>query len=110
MVEHLYFFINYPRDKEENPKEIYFEKKSIRPECIFTECDYENKRYNYKKIFKFKSSEKEKYKLEFVNGEDRYIISFHSQKNTFIYDVTLEKGLNIIAPKRKIAQNKIEYK
>ena len=110
MAEYLYFFINYPRDKEENPKEIYFEKKSINPECIFTEYEFENKKYNYKKIFKFKSSEKEKYKLEFVNGEDRYIISFPCHKNTFIYDVTLEKGLNIIAPKRKNSQNRIEYK
>lgn len=75
-----------------------------------TICDYENKKYNYKKIFKFKSSQKQKYKLEFVNEEDKYIISFPSQNNTFIYDVTFEKGLNIIAPKRKIAQNRIEYK
>ena len=75
-----------------------------------TICDYENKKYNYKKIFKFKSSQKQKYKLKFVNEEDKYIISFPSQNNTFIYDVTFEKGLNIIAPKRKIAQNRIEYK
>ena len=110
MTKELYFFINYPRDKEENPKEIYFEKKSIKPKCIFIKCDYENKKYNYKKIFKFESSAAEKYRFEFVNGEDRYVISFPCQKNTFIYDVTLEKGLNIIPVKRKIGQNRLDYK
>lgn len=110
MTKELYFLINYPRDKEENPKEIYFEKKSIKPKCIFMKCDYENKKYNYKKIFKFESSAAEKYRLEFVNGEDRYVISFPCQKNTFIYDVTLEKGLNIIPVKRKIGQNPLDYK
>ena len=32
------------------------------------------------------------------------------QKNTFIYDITLEKGLNIIPVKRKIGQNPLDYK
>ena len=45
-----------------------------------------------------------------MNGEDKYIISFPNQKSTIIYDVTLEKGLKIIAPKRKIAQNRLEYR
>ena len=111
MPKEIYFFINYPRDNLENQKEIYFEKKSIKPKCIFEKYDYENKKYNYKKIFKFESSEQDKYRLEFVNGEDRYYISFHCEKqNSFVYEVTLEKGLNILPVKRKISQNRIEYK
>ncbi len=50
MAKNIYFIINYPRDFEENEKDIYFEKKSIKPKCIFTKCDYDNKKYNYKKI------------------------------------------------------------
>ena len=110
MAKNIYFIINYPRDFEENEKDIYFEKKSIKPKCIFTKCDYDNKKYNYKKIFMFESKQEEKYKIEFVNKEDRYTISFFPKENTFIYDVILEKGLSIISVKRKISQNRIEYK
>ena len=45
-----------------------------------------------------------------MNKEDRYTISFFPKENTFIYDVILEKGLSIISVKRKISQNRIEYK
>ena len=76
----------------------------------FTKCDYDNKKYNYKKIFMFESKQEEKYKIEFVNKEDRYTISFFPKENTFIYDVILEKGVSIISVKRKISQNRIEYK
>ena len=75
MTEYLYFFINYPRDKEEIPKKYIYWKKSIKLECIFTEYEYENKNL-FTKRFLNSNHLKEKYKIEFVNGQDRYIISF----------------------------------
>ena len=73
-------------------------------------CSYKEK-FNYKKVFKFESTQEEKYKLEFsINKEDRYIISFNAKNKTFIYDVTLEKGLNIIKYKTKISQNRMDYR
>ena len=53
MTKEIYFIITYPRDSEENEKDIYFEKKSIKPKCIFVQCDALKKKYVYKKIFKF---------------------------------------------------------
>lgn len=111
MTNEIYFIINYPRDSEENEKNIYFEKKGIKPKCIFVQCVPTKKKFNYKKVFKFESTQEEKYKLEFsINKEDRYIISFNAKNKTFIYDVTLEKGLNIIKYKTKISQNRMDYR
>lgn len=110
MTNEIYFIINYPRDSEENKKDIYFDKKSIKPKCIFVQCIPTKKKYNYKKVFKFESIHEERYKLEFYNKEDRYIISFNAKDKTFIYDVTLEKGLNIIKYKTKISQTRMDYR
>ena len=111
MTNEIYFIINYPRDSEENEKNIYFEKKGIKPKCIFVQCVPTKKKFNYKKVFKFESTQEERYKLEFsINKEDRYIISFNAKNKTFIYDVTLEKGLNIINYKTKISQNRMDYR
>ena len=110
MTKEIYFIITYPRDSEENKKDIYFEKKSIKPKCIFVQCDALKKKYVYKKIFKFESTQEEKYKIVFINKEDKYTISFNAENNFFIYNVTLEKGLNIIDYTTKISQNRIGYK
>ena len=113
MVEYMYFFIYYSRKVKENPSDVHFtepEKKSEKPECFYSEDEYKNKKYYYKKIFKTKSSGKQKNKFAFIIGEDKYEISFDSQGSKFIYDVTLEYGLRIIKVRRKIPQNKIEYK
>ena len=74
MTNEIYFIINYPRDSEENEKDIYFEKNNIKPKCIFFQCIPTKKKYNYKKVFKFEATGEEKYKLIFFNKEDRYII------------------------------------
>jgi hypothetical protein len=74
MTKEIYFIITYPRDSEENEKDIYFEKKSIKPKCIFVQCDALKKKYVYKKIFKFESTHEEKYKIVFINNEDKYTI------------------------------------
>ena len=47
MTKEIYFIITYPRDSEENEKDIYFEKKSIKPKCIFVQCDALKKKYVY---------------------------------------------------------------
>ena len=110
MINEIYFIINYPRDSEENEKDIYFEKNNIKPKCIFFQCIPTKKKYNYKKVFKFEATGEEKYKIIFFNKEDRYIISFNAKNKKFIYDVTLEKGLNIIQYKTKISQNRMNYR
>jgi hypothetical protein len=51
----LYFFIFYPRPKKEDKNRIKFfipENKKDRPKCIYTEENYENNNYYYKKICK----------------------------------------------------------
>ena len=117
MDDLIYFFIFYPRNEKENVNDIEFviqENKSERPECIYSNEKYENKRYYYKKIFKFKKS-KEKgkkgndYYFEFEIDEDKYTISFNSKGNTFIFEVTLEVGKIIIPIRRKVNQNDIDY-
>jgi hypothetical protein len=48
--------------------------------------------------------------LEFILKDDIYIISFEADKSTFIYEVNLISGKIILDIRRKIPQNKIEYK
>ena len=96
MASSLFFFISYPRQKRDNIDDIVFiVPNNQNPECIFTEEFYQNQIYFYKKIYKVtKSNEKGKknnnYYFEFELGDDKYIISFDSKGNTFIYNVVLE--------------------
>ena len=121
MDKSLYFFIYYPRTQKEIESDINFivpEKKSECPECIYSKETYDGKDnkkyYNYKKIYKITKSTKKgkdanKYHFEFQIEDDKYVISFDSGENTFIYDVNLEVGKTIIHIRRKINQNIIEY-
>ena len=119
METSLYFFISYERLKKDNDNDndIVFvvpENNNQKLECVFTDEIYDNQKYNYKKIFKVnksieKGKKKNNYYFEFEIGENKYIISFNSKGNTFIYDVLLEMGQKIIDIRRKINQNKIEY-
>ena len=116
MEEYLYFFISYPRNKQENSSDINFKTTDDKkkPECITLEEIYENGMYYYKKIFminkaKSKGKKPVNYHFEFIIGEDKYIISFENKDNTFIYDVVLEVGKKIIDIRTKIDQTKIEY-
>ena len=55
MASFIYFFISYPRTKKDNPSDLFFiipENSNAKPECIYTDENYENKIYYYKKIFK----------------------------------------------------------
>ena len=113
MEEFLYFFIAYPRFQEENPNNIYFRnprKKEDNPELYYSDHEKINKTYHYKKIFKAKIHKSSKYEFSFLIGDDKYEITFDSGGDKFIYDVSLEYGLKIINVRRKIPQNKIEYK
>ena len=117
MNSFLYFFISYPKNKQENISDIKFvvpEKKEQIPECIYSEENYNNKSYYYKKIFKVnKSAAKGKkainYYFEFETGEYKYIISFDSKGSTFVYDTTLEVEKRRIEIRRKVNQNLVEY-
>ena len=109
MQKLLYFFISYPRKKRDNANDIVFvvpENKNQKPECIYTDENYDNQIYYYKKIFKV--NKLKKYYFEFEIGDDKYIISFDSKEYIFVYDVTLEMGKKIIDIRRKINKN-IEY-
>ena len=48
--------------------------------------------------------------MEFILKDDIYIILFEADKTTFIYQVNLISGKIILDIKRKILQNRIEYK
>ena len=111
----MYFFLYYTSTIRENQSDVEFTEPQNRnqtPECIYLEeAESKNKRYCYYKIFKCKPSENsQNYKFAFIIGEDKYEISFDSQGSKFIYDVNLEYGLKIIKVRKKIPQNKIEYK
>ena len=119
MSENIYFFIHYPRAQREEDKSIIFQKpkeKNKEPKCIYTDDKYivENNIYHYNKIFQVSKSnakgKKNKYDLEFILKDDIYIISFEADKSTFIYEVNLISGKIILDIRRKIPQNKIEYK
>ena len=119
MSENIYFFIHYPRAQREKDNSIIFQKpkeKNKQPICIYTDDKYivENNIYHYNKIFQVSKSnakgKKNKYDLEFILKDDIYIISFEADKSTFIYEVNLISGKIILDIRRKIPQNKIEYK
>ena len=118
MINSLYFFVSYTSTKKENEKDIKFvvpENSSQKPECIYTEDVYKNQTFYYEKIFKVNNKSKEKgkkannYYFNFEINDDKYIISFDSKGNTFVYDVILEKGKKALDIRRKINQNNIEY-
>ena len=113
----LYFRITYPRKKKENTNDINFivpEKDELKPKCIYLEEQFENQIFYYNKIFKAKKSigkgkKIKNFYFEFETNDEKYIISFDSKGNNFIYDVNLEVGKRIIDIRRKINQNKEYY-
>ena len=119
--QYLYFFVYYPRTQIEKSNDIILtlpDNKKEKPEWIYSKPTFDSddsKKYiYYKKIFKIAKSktvgkETEKYYFEFVIGDDRYIITFNSQKKKFIYDISLEKGKRILDITKNIDQNQIEY-
>ena len=110
----IYFFISYQRKEKENANDIEFivhEKKNQIPSCIYKEESYKNQLYNYNKVFKVKSNEKNNnnYHFEFKINDDKYTILFDSKGSTFIYEVTLEMEEKVNHNKIEINQNIMEY-
>jgi len=59
MTTSLYFFITYQRSKRDYDNDIVFvvpENNNQKPECIYTDENYENQQYYYKKVFKINKS------------------------------------------------------
>ena len=115
-MDFIYFFISYPRKEREKDEDIDFvvpDNDEEKPECVYSDDNYENGIHNYRKIFKAinKSKEKEtKYYFEFEIDDTKYIIYFNAPKDTyFIYDVYLESGKSDITIRRKINQNQLGY-
>lgn len=120
----IYFIISYQRKQKENSDDFNFllsDKENNKPIIIYiNELEEENKTYFYKKVFKFfikqkKKSENSQKSINIYNqiftfkiNEDKYILSFDTKGNSFIYDVDLKmenKNLNEII---SIDQNIIE--
>ena len=84
----LYFLIFYPRTKKEDKNGIKFfvpENKKDRPKCIYTEENYENNNYYYKKICKApKSAVAKNEKLKKSNNNIREMGRF-SPLESFLY-------------------------
>ena len=119
MSENIYFFIQYTRAQSEEDSSIIFKKpkeKNKQPKIIDGDVNYivEDNVYQYYKIFQVSKSnakgKRNKYDLEFILKDDIYIISFNADNSTFIYDVNLIYGRIILDIRRKIPQNRIEYK
>ena len=107
----IYFLIFYPSEKKEKEDELDFSESEIKPKIIYTsETKRENGKYFYKKVFKIKETSS-KISLNFNLNQDNYIISFSIKENSFVYDVTLEKGNKYLPniAKENIDQNTIEY-
>lgn len=93
----IYFIISYTLDKKEDPKEIAFSKEcDATPQTLLTkEIDTSNKKYAYKKVFKYRNiGGKKNVELVYFYGEelDKYIITLEIKDKTFIYDVDLKIG------------------
>ena len=120
----IYFIISYQRKQKENSDDFNFllsDKENNKPIIIYiNELEEENKTYFYKKVFKFFIKQKNKSEnsqksiniynqiFTFKINEDKYILSFDTKGNSFIYDVDLKmenKNLNEII---SIDQNIIE--
>ena len=119
MSTFIYFFIYYQRTQKEDESNFYFiapEDENLQPKCINSDYSYddENNLHNYYKIFKVpKASGKGKKcscVYEFEISDDTYIITFEANKSTFIYEVDLVYGRKILDIRRRIPQNKVEYK
>ena len=119
MSEYIYFFIYYTRVQKEDEDNSYFispEDENKQPKCILTDFTYDtaNNVHYYYKIFKVPRTSAKGKKFhcvfEFEIGDDIYIITFDANKNTFIYDVELIFGRKILDIRRKIPQNKVEYR
>ena len=116
--EFIYFFITYFRKQKENPSEIDFivpENKEKQPIIVYFDEQVKNPFYFYNKILKVSKTAGEgkkgnNYYFEFEINDEKYVISFDSKGNTFIYEVNLEVGKKIIDIKRGINQSKEYYK
>ena len=96
----------------DNEKEIYFivssEQKNfnlkilseISPQIIYTKITgKENDFFIVHNVFKLnikKEKDKNNYKIEYIEGMDKYNILFFIKENTFIYDIELKKNNNYI--------------
>ena len=116
MTDFVYFIISYSRTKKENPNEIDFiipDNKELKPECLYSDENFDNKIYHYKKIYKVNKSvakgKKSNFYFEFETTDDKFIISFDNKGATFVYDLTLKVGKKIIDITRNVNQNKIDY-
>ena len=103
------------RDKIENTELNFISKIVPETPILVKEIKLENKTILEAKVFKFnvdnedKEEDGEKEKIEYIIGDDIYTISFNTNKNSFIFDIALDKRdqyINVIGP-TKIEQDRI---
>ena len=116
------YFVLLTEKEEEKDKiektELNFISKIVPENIIVKEIKLENRTILEAKVFKFNVKDEDKdeiseeeiaYKIEYIIGDDIYTISFNTNKNTFIFDVALDKRdqfINILYP-TKIDQDRI---
>ena len=96
----IYFIIFYQRKQKENQEELVFsEDCDIFPQIIlYKEVKINDNKYAYKIVFKFKNIGGKKHvTLSFFIGKEeyKYIIIMEKIDNIFVYDIKLEKAINI---------------
>ena len=119
----VYFIVLKPSEEKINFKNLKF-LSEIAPQIIFNKSVQKgNGLFLEEIVFKFNKKEKENeknkgkktllnsYEIQYIEGDDTYVISFSVKNNSFVYVTLLEKGNkyldNII--KEEIDQNCIPY-
>ena len=103
-------------DKNEKTELNFISKISPDKHILAKEIKIENKTILEAKVFKFNVDNEDKdedgekeYKIEYIIGDDIYTISFNTNKNSFIFDIALDKRdqyIDLLFP-TKIEQDRI---
>ena len=116
----IYFIVLRPSEEKIDFTKVKF-KSDIIPEIIHNKTIKKgNKSYLEEIVFKFKKKNKNKskkstslnnYVIQYIEGDDEYVISFSVKDNSFVYETELKKGNkyldNIV--KENIDQNIIPF-
>ena len=104
--QNIYFMLVFPKEQDVDFSKMEFKSKpEMKPEIIFDKkIEKDNESYIAHKIFKLKTKKpvnqknkgdkvkKTHHEIIYEMGEDKYVISFHTKENSFVYDLDLKKG------------------
>ena len=104
-LNEVFFVLYLPKGKGQNDK-LDFIKLENPPECILTDKIKDKEKEVFIKVFKY-FYKKKKIELEFQFEDSYYFLSLSINKETFLFDLILQKSENIfilISTKSKIEQ------